>query len=494
DATNVQTESRKPLVALAREQHCLPVAIVLDIPDKIIRERHATRSDRNFGHHVLNNQRKDLKRSLRLLKKEGFRQVHIIKHPSELDQIKVIREPLWNNKKHLHGPFDIIGDVHGCFTELQALLHQLGYQIEENKDDQLVPYQVQPPSGRKAIFLGDLVDRGPHSPEVLKLVMHMVKNGSALCIPGNHDVKLLKKLRGKQVAIRHGLAETLEQLAPQTPEFIHQLTEFLDGLISHYVLDDGKLVVAHAGLREEMQGRASSQVRSFCLYGETTGEMDEFGLPVRYDWAREYKGKALVVYGHTPIPKPDWLNNTINIDTGCVFGGALTALRYPEKELIRVEAKSLYYEPARPIGLSISPSEPASLHQAFIPDIQDVLGKKYIQTRFGKNITIREENTIAALETMSRFAIDPRRLIYLPPTMSPPEVSARDSYLEHPDEAFAYYQSEGIEEVICEEKHMGSRGIILLFRDPTIAQDRFEWTKPSWGTIHSRTGRRFFGD
>lgn len=494
DATNVQLESRKPLIALAREHHCLPVAIVLDIPDNIIRERHAARPDRNFGQHVLNNQRKDLKKSLRYLKKEGFRQVHVIKHPSELEAIKVSRVPLWNNKKHLNGPFDIIGDAHGCFDELQELLIGMGYEIKTNPDDPYHPYLVTPPEGRKAIFLGDLVDRGPRSPEVLKLVMSMVKNGLALCIPGNHDVKLLKKLRGKQVAIRHGLAETLEQLSTQSPEFIEVLKEFLDSLISHYVLDDGKLVVAHAGLREEMQGRASSQIRSFCLYGETTGEIDEFGLPVRYDWAREYKGKALVVYGHTPIPKPDWLNNTINIDTGCVFGGAITALRYPEKELVRVEAKKIYAEPARPIAPAISPQTSAQPYEDFIPDIQDVLGKKYIQTRFGKNITIREENTIAALETMSRFAIDPQSLIYLPPTMSPPEVSQRATYLEHPDEALAYYASEGIEEVICEEKHMGSRAVFLLFRDPSIAQDRFNWAHPSWGIIHSRTGRRFFSD
>ncbi len=120
-------------------------------------------------------------------------------------------------------------------------------------------------------------------------------------------------------------------------------------LVSHYVLDDGKLVVAHAGMKEEMQGRGSAKVRDFALYGETTGETDEFGLPVRYNWAAEYRGKAMVVYGHTPVPEPEWLNRTINIDTGCVFGGKLTALRYPEKELISVPALRTYYEPAKPL-------------------------------------------------------------------------------------------------------------------------------------------------
>ncbi len=131
--------------------------------------------------------------------------------------------------------------------------------------------------------------------------------------------------------------------------FCKELADFLDGLVSHYVLDDGKLVVAHAGMKEEMQGRGSGKVRDFALYGETTGETDEFGLPVRYDWAKEYRGQAMVVYGHTPVPEPEWLNRTVNIDTGCVFGGKLTALRYPEKEFVSVPAARTYCEPARPV-------------------------------------------------------------------------------------------------------------------------------------------------
>ena len=130
--------------------------------------------------------------------------------------------------------------------------------------------------------------------------------------------------------------------------FCNELADFLDGLVSHYVLDDGKLVVAHAGMKEEMQGRGSGRVRDFALYGETTGETDEFGLPVRFDWAAEYRGQAMVVYGHTPVPEPEWLNRTVNIDTGCVFGGRLTALRYPEKEFVSVPAARTYCEPARP--------------------------------------------------------------------------------------------------------------------------------------------------
>ena len=238
----------------------------------------------------------------------------------------------------------------------------------------------------------------------------MVAAGTALCLPGNHDVKLLRKLQGRNVQITHGLGETLEQLEREPPEFRSAVAGFLDGLVGHYVLDDGNLVVAHAGLKEELQGRASSRVRDFALYGETTGETDEFGLPVRHNWAAEYRGRAMVVYGHTPVPEPEWLNRTINIDTGCVFGGALTALRYPELELVAVPARRTYAEPSRPFlpdgaGAEQAPALTAQQAHDDVLDIEDVLGKRLIGTRLHGTVTLREENAAAALEVISRFAV-----------------------------------------------------------------------------------------
>ncbi|MEO1625845.1 MAG: polynucleotide kinase-phosphatase, partial [Bacteroidota bacterium] len=428
------------------------------------------------------------KRSFRTLRKEGFRYIYEMKQVAEMDTATVLRQKLWNDKKELTGPFDIIGDVHGCFRELRSLLTRMGYRVVRHRDrTRNHGYTVRPPKGRTALFVGDLVDRGPASNEVLRLVMSMVDNGSAICVSGNHDAKLLRKLQGKNVKLQHGLAETMAQLEGEPAEFIEAVKTFLKSLISHYVLDAGRLVVAHAGLREDMQGRSSGAVRSFCLYGETTGEIDEFGLPVRHDWAKEYQGRAHVVYGHTPVPNAEWLNRTIDIDTGCVFGGKLTALRYPERTLVAVEAEKVYAEPSRPI------ETPKAGHpEGDLLNLEDVSGKMHLSTRLRQSISIRESRTPVALERMSRFAIDPRWLMYLPPTMSPAATSELAGYLEHPSEAFAYYREEGVQYLVCEEKHMGSRAVVIVAKEEAVVARRFGIAGAGIGRIYTRSGRAFF--
>lgn len=496
DATNVRPEDRKHLVRLAREHHVLPVAVVFDIPEKVCHERNATRSDRDFGPHVIRNQRSAMKRNLRGLKREGFRHIFTFKSVEQVDATAIERQPLWNNKKDLAGPFDVIGDVHGCCTELITLLTELGYAVAETEREDGLEFSVSAPHGRTAVFVGDLVDRGPRVADTLKLVMAMHADGVAHCVSGNHDAKLLRKLWGKNVQVTHGLDVTLAELDQEDTSFRDAVADFIHGLVSHHVYDDGKLVVAHAGLKAEMQGRGSGKVREFCLYGETTGETDEFGLPVRYNWAAEYKGSAMVVYGHTPVPEPEWLNHTINIDTGCVFGGKLTALRYPEKELVSVDAEAMYAEPAKPFLEEDQPAGQLSAQHAVddMLDLADVFGKRIIDTRLQKAVTVREENAAAALEVMTRFAANPKWLIYLPPTMSPCETSTRPDFLEHPEEAFAYYRNQGVPRVMCEQKHMGSRAVVVLCRDEEVARERFGVIGEGIGIVYTRTGRRFFED
>jgi protein phosphatase len=501
DATNVQPEARKPLVALARQYHCLPIAIVLNVPEKLCLERNRLRDERNFGPHVVRQQSAQLRRSLRGLGREGFRQVFVLESPEEVDAATVERVPLWNDKRQEHGPFDIIGDVHGCCDELEALLRQLGYEMVPVAPGAFFhAFVYHHPLGRKAIFVGDLVDRGPRILDTIRVVGNMVAFGAAYCVPGNHDMKLLRKLRGRNVQITHGLANSLAEIDALPDEireaFCKELAEFLDGLVSHYVFDDGKLVVAHAGMKAEMQGRGSGKVREFALYGETTGETDEFGLPVRHNWAAEYRGSAMVVYGHTPVPEAEWFNRTVNIDTGCVFGGKLTALRYPELEFVSVPASRTYCEPARPFLPEEQQAPKLTAQQAHdeILDAEDVLGKRIVSTRLRGNVTIREANATAALEVMSRFAANPKWLIYLPPTMSPCETSSAPGLLEHPAEAFAYYRSQGAPRIICETKHMGSRAVVIVCQDEQAARERFGVIDGEIGIVYTRTGRRFFNE
>ncbi|MGW2008873.1 polynucleotide kinase-phosphatase [Streptomyces nigrescens] len=488
DATNVQSEARAQLVRLAREHDVLPVAIVLDMPEQVCAARNAARADRaGLPRRVIQRHQRELRRSLRHLEREGFRKVHVLRGPEEVESAEVVTERRFNDLRHLTGPFDIIGDIHGCRSELETLLGRLGYGLV--RDALGRPVDAVHPEGRTAVFVGDLVDRGPDSPGVLRLVMGMVGAGHALCVPGNHENKLGRYLKGRKVQHTHGLAETIEQLEKEDAAFHTEVGAFLQGLVSHYVLDGGGLVVCHAGLPEKYHGRTSGRVRSFALYGDTTGETDEFGLPVRYPWAEDYRGRAAVVYGHTPTPRATWLNNTLCLDTGCVFGGAMTALRWPERELVDVPAERVWYEPAKPLA-----TEAPGGADGRPLDLNDVAGRRIVETRYMGRLAVKEENAAAALEVMSRFAIDPRLLPYLPPTMAPCATSAEEGYLEHPAEAFAGYRADGVREVVCEEKHMGSRAVVLVCRDETVAGELFGVPKGVSGALYTRTGRPFFDD
>jgi polynucleotide kinase-phosphatase len=479
DATNVQRHARAELIRLAKDHDVLVDAIVLDVPEAVAVARNQGRADRRLGAHVVGRQARDLRRSLKGLRREGFRKVHVLA-ADEVDDVTIGRERSWNDRRELTGPFDIVGDVHGCASELRTLLRELGWVVEDDG--------AHHPDGRTAVFVGDLVDRGPDTPGVLRLVMGMVAAGTALCVSGNHEAKLVRALRGAQVQTTHGLAESLEQLEGESEEFRQAALGFMDGLISHYVLDDGRLVVAHAGLKEAYHGRSSGRVRAFALYGDTTGETDEFGLPVRYPWAREYRGSATVVYGHTPVPEPEWVNNTICLDTGVVFGGHLTALRYPERELVQVPAEQTWFEPVRPMVA------PASEREATALDIKDVAGDRWHDTELAGRVKVPAENSAAALEVMSRFAVDPRWLVYLPPTMAPAPTYGEGDLLEHPSRAFDDYARAGVTDVVCEEKHMGSRAIAVVARDADAAERRFGVADGSTGAVYTRTGRAFFAD
>lgn len=525
DATNVQSEARKPLLELAQRHDCLAVAIVLDVSERVCQTRNRERADRQFGPHVIGNQARQLRQSLRSLRREGFRTIFTLDE-SQIARAEVQRTPLWTDRRAEKGPFDLIGDVHGCYDELLDLLGKLGYAPGEDGG------AWRHPEGRRAVFLGDLVDRGPKVVETLTLARAMVEVGAAFCVPGNHDTKLVRALKGSQVSTAHGLAETLEQFEALPEEerekFKAQTIAFIEGLVSHLWLDEGRLCAAHAGMKEEYIGRASGRVREFALYGETSGETDERGLPIRYPWAQDYRGAVSIIYGHTPIADSEWLNNTINLDTGCAFGGKLSALRWPEREIVQVAARAVYHEWVQRVSVISRTAEEASAagaddvsdatstvaevapHESGDPEVgagsavsaqwehdsllraEDVLGKRLIQTRLMRTVTIPAENSAAALEVMSRFAVEPRWLVTLPPTMSPCETATEGEYLEHPLQAFEYYRGQGVANVVCQRKHMGSRAILVICKDAETARLRFGAEQGELGNCFTRTGRQFF--
>jgi protein phosphatase len=352
-AANSNPVTRSTLLQLAKQYHCHSVAIALNPSDDAFQHRRQLPENCTPGFRDSHQRPSHPQSAHHALKQEGFRHVFVMDSLEQIAAATIEKVPLWNDQRDQHGPFDIIGDVHGCCDELEQLLERLGYQpfpAENPAGWGNVSYRH--PAGRKAFFVGDLVDRGPRVLDVLRIARSMIVRGNALCVSGNHDVKLLRKLRGKNPRATHGLAETWNEVEALPDEvrgnFCNELALFLESLVSHYVLDDGKLVVAHAGLKESYQGRTSGKVKSFAIYGDTTGETDSFGMPVRRNWAAEYSGSAMVIYGHTPVAEPLWLNHTVNIDTGCVFGGKLTAMRYPEKEFISVPARRTYCQPSRP--------------------------------------------------------------------------------------------------------------------------------------------------
>lgn len=283
------------------------------------------------------------------LAKEGYAAVHHLRDPAALDRTRVTLVPLPCDLSSDRGPFDIIGDVHGCAAELLALLRRLGYRRRAGR--------FSHPAGRRALFLGDLVDRGPRVIDAATIAMDMTSDGAALAVPGNHDVELAALLRGSGTAPGPGTVLSLAQIAAAAPEvrrrFRRRFPAYVDRLPSHLLLDGGRLAVAHAGLLGEHIGRDSEAVRRFAVHGLTLGGTDRYGLPIRVHWATAYRGRPFFVYGHTAVPTPEAVGATLNIDTGCCYGGALTAFRWPERQVVQVRASRVHYRSPRTRGLRL---------------------------------------------------------------------------------------------------------------------------------------------
>ena len=337
DATNLEASARQPLRRLAKQSRLPTHLVVLDAPVELTRQRNAQR-DRQVSESVLRQHSQLLSRLPDALEKERWDRVDTL-DASALAEVVLKRSPLPPIRFDEHGPFDIIGDVHGCLTELLSLLAVLGYSEGGVH-----------PDGRKLVFVGDLVDRGPDSVGVLRVVLSWVEQGRALMVPGNHDEKLYRWLQGRAVKVQGGLATTVsewqELTVPEERLLRERFMRAMDQAPPYLWLDGGRLLVSHAGLEEVDHGRVGDAVRAFCLFGKTTGKFIE-GLPERLDWAAEYQGAPAVVHGHVPVRLAQWRNEVADVDLGVVFGGSLCAARWPERTFVSVPAVRTWWGAGR---------------------------------------------------------------------------------------------------------------------------------------------------
>lgn len=339
DSTALTKRARRDLLRIGRKYGFNVTLLIFDLPEDVCLARNAGR-ERRVIEAVIAGMLQDLRRTIKSARDEGFDNVHIISEADTINSSFAIK--VNSHEVTLPGPFDIIGDVHGCYDELVMLLQKLGYRKRFN-------YYTHP-AARKAVFLGDLTDRGPRNLDTFWLVKNMMDSGNALYVPGNHCRKLSRYLEGRNVKIANGLEKTIAEINELPPD---ERDSFREEFLSLYreappylILDRGKLVVSHGGIKEEMIGEVTDRIRDFCLFGDVSGEVTEEGYPVRRAWAKDYSGKALVVYGHNPVPEAVFVNNTIDIDQGCVMGGILSTLRYPEREIVQAPAVAVYYDRA----------------------------------------------------------------------------------------------------------------------------------------------------
>ncbi|MDI2588380.1 polynucleotide kinase-phosphatase [Psychrobacillus sp. NEAU-3TGS] len=483
DATHLYAEDRKHYIGLAKRHHVPITAIVLDIPQEILLERDALRKNPR-GKKRVKQQFQNWKRELRFIKKEGFKSVYFIREDDDIDLIRKENPLLVEVGKGI----DIIGDVHGCYDELMSLLLQMGY--EQNEEELYIH-----PEGRKFMSVGDIMSRGPESLKTMQFFQRHVEQGLAYMTDSNHGWKIARWLDGRNVELKHGdekVAQEFEQYekehgSSKVEELKETLKKFLLKAPSHYVLEKNGVktaVCTHAGIKDEYIGKQSTTIQDFCRYGDTE-EINTDGKPIRKDWYVHHKGSLTIVWGHDPKPQPLRINNTINIDQGVAFGGRLTAMRYPEQQFVSVKALKDYS------GTSDNPLKKWEIERLIPPNIEKFINGYSVQTEQLGEVKIHGNIAKSAIDTVSHYTVPIEQLLYIPPTMSPtPSVSALLDYLEHPKEAIEYYRNHGVETMVAEKKHMGSRAVLLLFKNQAVAKKEIGFEID--GVIYTRTGRRFF--
>lgn len=482
DATHIYAEDRQRYLKIAEQNNVPIVAVVLNVSEKTLYRRDELRSQPR-GKKRVNQQFHNLKKGLPSIRKEGFRSVYIVDEEEELEVFRK-SNPIYID---VDKGIDFIGDIHGCFTELITLLKELNYKAKDG-------FFIHP-EGRKFMSVGDVMSRGPKSLKTMLFFKEHIEKGLAYMTDSNHGWKIARWLDGRNVKMNHGDENVEKELKDyeqqygqeNTTRLKEDLKTFLLSAPSHYVVTKNgvaTVVCTHAGIRDEWIGKQSDSISDFCRYGDTDG-FDESGKPIRKDWTVHHKGSQLIIWGHDPKPQPQLINNTLNIDQGVVFGGRLTAFRYPEWTIVSIKAEENYS------GSSDNPLVEWEKKRLNPPNIAKFIDGYNVKTGNMGDVKIPAGHVKSAIDTVSHYTIPIEQLVYIPPTMSPtPEVSGLDEYLEHPKEAFDYYRSHGVEQLIAEKKHMGSRAILLLFKDKSAATKAVG--TPMDGIIYTRAGRRFF--
>ncbi|WP_339312488.1 polynucleotide kinase-phosphatase [Paenibacillus sp. FSL k6-2145] len=484
DATHLYPEDRERLIQVARKAHVPVIAVVLDIPEKELLERDAQR-EYPRGRQRVKQQVQQFKRTLRSIREDGFDASYVLKRPDEITFVRT-SNPLVTD---MGTGIDIIGDIHGCYDEMMELIVRLGYVDKDGSG------LYRHPEGRKLVSVGDVTSRGPESLQCLLFWQRHCTAELAYMIDSNHGWKIARYLDGRDVTLSHGdervemeLLQFEQEHGQETAKRVRaELRTFLLDAPSHLVFSRNgvrQVVVAHAGIRDHFIGKQSKRIQDYCRYGDVEGT-DEQGRPVRKDWYVDHNSGECIVWGHDPRPYPTIVNDTVNIDQGVVFGGMLTAWRMPEREAVSVPAKQDY------AGDPDSPLKRWEQRRFAPPNIRKFKEGFTVQTASKLDVSVHGEVAKTAIDTFSHYTVPLEELLYIPPTMSPPPgVCSVEGYLEHPQDAFQYYRLQGVTRMVAEKKHMGSRAILLLFRDEQAAVQRVG--RPMLGNIVTRTGRSFF--
>ena len=483
DATHLRAAERESYITIARKYHVPIIALVFDIDSETLLMRD---TNRNFprGKKRVEQQLRTFKYELKGLKKEGFHAVYTWQG----EELNIVRQapPL---ELDIGQGFDIIGDIHGCYDEMIMLIKKLGY-IEQ---DGLYKH----PEGRRLLSLGDIMSRGPKSLATMDFWYRHIQAGLAYMIDSNHGWKVARWLQGKNVTMKHGDELFVEEFAvyaqtygeAQAAALKTTYAAMLLDSPSHYVLTANgvrKAVVTHASIKDHYINKQSKAIRDFCRYGDVQGT-DENGSPIRGEWYMQHNSGETIIWGHEPKLEPMRIKRTINVDQGVVFGGKLTALRYPEETFMFVNALENY------AGDDNNPILKAKVKQFPILQARDYLDGFTVSTKFGQDIYIPKEKALAALDTFSHYTLPAEQVLYIPPTMSPtPKTSSLSDFLEHPTEAIHYYRKNGVTKLIAQKKHMGSRAVIFVAKDKCVAKQMLN--VESLGVITTRTGRPFFNE